>query len=87
MTTFPTVRMRRLRKLAGVRHMVRENSVTANDFIYPLFICPGSKVNKPIGSMPGVALLPNRAPIVGLRGVSEPKPGCSPMTHQARRHP
>ncbi len=55
MTTFPTTRMRRLRKLAGMRHMVRETTLTPNDFIYPLFIVPGTGVDKPVGSMPGVA--------------------------------
>jgi len=55
MTTFPTARMRRLRKLAGVRRLVRETHLTPRDFIYPVFICPGEKVNKPVGSMPGVS--------------------------------
>jgi porphobilinogen synthase len=53
---------------------VRENRVTANDFIYPLFICPGSGVNRPIGSMPGVAqwsvdVLAEEAPKIRSEGI------------------
>jgi len=34
--------------------MVRETQLAVDDFIYPLFVCPGKKVRKPVGSMPGV---------------------------------
>jgi porphobilinogen synthase len=33
---------------------VRETSLEPGDLIYPLFICPGEGIRKPIGSMPGV---------------------------------
>ena len=55
MTTYPTLRMRRLRKHAGVRRLVRETRLTTDGFIYPVFICPGTGVDKPVGSMPGVS--------------------------------
>ncbi|MBI5511111.1 MAG: porphobilinogen synthase [Deltaproteobacteria bacterium] len=55
MTTYPTVRMRRVRRLPPLRRMVRETTLSAADFIYPVFICPGTGVDKPVGSMPGVA--------------------------------
>ncbi len=55
MSTYPITRMRRLRKNAGVRRLVRETHLSSRDFIYPLFVCPGRNVDKPIGSMPGVA--------------------------------
>jgi len=55
MTTYPTLRMRRNRKHAGVRRLVRETRLTADSLIYPVFICPGSGVEKPVGSMPGVS--------------------------------
>jgi porphobilinogen synthase len=55
MPTYPTLRMRRTRKLPGLRRMVRETTLAADDFIYPLFICPGRGVETPIASMPGVA--------------------------------
>jgi porphobilinogen synthase len=37
--------------------MVRETELSKNDFIYPLFIVPGEKINNPIKSMPGVSQL------------------------------
>ncbi|PYI52210.1 porphobilinogen synthase [Paenibacillus flagellatus] len=52
--TFPTVRNRRLRASAALRSMVRETSLSANDFIYPLFVTEGTGVREEIASMPGV---------------------------------
>ena len=52
--SFPEVRMRRLRRTEGLRALVRETQLDPGDLIYPLFICPGEGVRKPIGSMPGV---------------------------------
>jgi porphobilinogen synthase len=46
--------MRRLRRSDSLRALVRETSLDAGDLIYPLFICPGEGVRKPVGSMPGV---------------------------------
>jgi porphobilinogen synthase len=46
--------MRRLRRTESLRALVRETALDAGDLIYPLFICPGNGVRKPIGSMPGV---------------------------------
>lgn len=39
---------------ATLRSMVRETELSKNDFIYPLFVCPGSNVAKEVSSMPGV---------------------------------
>jgi porphobilinogen synthase len=50
---FPIHRPRRLRRTEALRAFVRENRLTAESFIYPLFVCPGSKVKDEIGSMPG----------------------------------
>ena len=47
-------RFRRLRINPAIREMVRETSVAASDFIYPLFIVEGKGVKKDISSMPGV---------------------------------
>lgn len=47
-------RYRRLRINPAVRDMVRENKLSVEDFIYPLFVVEGSGVRKEIGSMPGV---------------------------------
>lgn len=47
-------RFRRLRINPAIRQMVRETSVAASDFIYPLFVVEGKGVKKEISSMPGV---------------------------------
>jgi porphobilinogen synthase len=45
--------MRRLRRDENLRRMVRETSLSVDDFIYPLFVCPGKDVKNEIKSMPG----------------------------------
>jgi porphobilinogen synthase len=52
--SFPEMRMRRLRRTESLRALVRESTLEPGDLIYPLFICPGEGVRKPVGSMPGV---------------------------------
>jgi len=47
-------RLRRLRMTETIRSMVRETELSKKDFIYPLFIVPGTKVKKEVSSMPGV---------------------------------
>lgn len=54
MSTYPTIRHRRLRYNPLVRDMVRETVLTKNDLIYPLFVVPGTKVKNPVKSMLGV---------------------------------
>jgi porphobilinogen synthase len=54
---FPYYRPRRLRRNETFRRMFRETSLSANDFIYPLFITHGRKSRRAIPSMPGVAQL------------------------------
>jgi len=51
---FPTTRLRRLRMTEALRSMVRETHLVPQDFIYPLFVVPGSRVKKEVSSMPGV---------------------------------
>ena len=50
---FPELRLRRLRKNETIRRMVRENHLSVDDFIYPLFIVEGKGVKEEIPSMPG----------------------------------
>jgi porphobilinogen synthase len=50
---FPALRPRRLRLNNTLRRMVRENSLTTADLIYPLFVRHGYDQRVPIGSMPG----------------------------------
>ncbi|ADI02187.1 MAG TPA: porphobilinogen synthase [Syntrophothermus lipocalidus] len=51
---FPITRMRRLRKNEALRRMVRETSLSVDDFIYPLFVVYGENKKIPVTSMPGV---------------------------------
>ncbi|NQU81418.1 MAG: porphobilinogen synthase [Bacteroidetes bacterium] len=51
--SFPVTRLRRLRKNPILRTMVTETTISLDDFIMPLFVCPGSGVKNPISSMPG----------------------------------
>src|SRR5579864_6654155 len=51
---FPIHRMRRTRATESLRKLVRETHLAPDDFIYPLFACPGKGVRHPINSMPGV---------------------------------
>jgi porphobilinogen synthase len=52
-----SVRMRRNRKSEWARRMVRENVLTTNDLIWPLFVVDGNKTRIPVASMPGVERL------------------------------
>ena len=58
-----TYRPRRLRRTPALRAMVRETSLSAADFIYPLFVHEGADV-EPIGAMPGAS----RWSLAGLTG-------------------
>ena len=51
---FPATRLRRLRRTGALRAMVRETRLTPENFVYPLFVCPGEAVRKEVRSMPGV---------------------------------
>ena len=53
MTSFPDMRLRRVRELEPVRNLVRETRLTASNFIYPLFVTHGQGVKQPIEPMPG----------------------------------
>ena len=50
---YPDYRPRRLRRTEGLRRMIRETRLSVDDFVYPLFVVPGSGVQKPISSLPG----------------------------------
>jgi len=51
---FPHARPRRLRRTEALRTLVRETVLAPDDLMWPLFVVPGQKVRKPVGSMPGV---------------------------------
>jgi len=52
--TFPATRMRRMRAHDFSRRLMRENSLTANDLIWPVFILEGDDAVEEVESMPGV---------------------------------
>ncbi len=51
---FPVIRARRLRNNENIRKMVRENRLTVDNLIYPLFVMNGTGIKIPVSSMPGV---------------------------------
>jgi porphobilinogen synthase len=55
MSRFPAYRPRRLRQTEALRRLVRETRVAAEQLVQPLFVVPGSGVEKPVSTMPGVA--------------------------------
>lgn len=50
---FPQTRMRRLRNSPAMRRLVAAARLSADDFVYPMFVCPGEDVRTPISSMEG----------------------------------
>ncbi|HJW88242.1 MAG TPA: porphobilinogen synthase, partial [Dehalococcoidia bacterium] len=54
MSTFPQLRLRRLRRTEGLRDLVRETRLSVQDLVYPLFVVPGRAQRQEIPSMPGI---------------------------------
>lgn len=55
--SFPLVRMRRIRAHDFSRRMAREARLSADDLIWPVFVCEGENQRVPVPSMPGVERL------------------------------
>ncbi len=51
---FSRTRMRRMRRDDFSRRLMRENVLTADDLIYPMFVLEGEKQREPVASMPGI---------------------------------
>ena len=74
---FPTTRLRRLRRTPGLRDLVRENTLSAEHLVYPLFIEEGLDKPQPIEGMPGQYRIPEhqladearRLAALGLRSI------------------
>ena len=64
---FPAHRPRRMRRDEWSRRLMQENSVSANDLIYPVFLLEGQGKSEAVASMPGV----NRVSLDLLFGVAE----------------
>ncbi|WP_020655707.1 porphobilinogen synthase [Massilia niastensis] len=54
---YPSARMRRMRRDPFSRALMRENTITASDLIYPVFILDGQNQRQQVASMPGVERL------------------------------
>ena len=54
---FPTSRLRRTRRYEFLRRLVRENALSTDDLIYPMFVIDGSNTRVPVESMPGIERL------------------------------
>ncbi len=85
---YPSVRMRRNRREDGIRRLVAENKLTADDFIWPVFVIDGKKQTVPVDSMPGVDrlsvdLLPRAAEKAAALGI--PAMALFPYTDPARK--
>jgi porphobilinogen synthase len=52
--SFPAHRPRRLRRTEALRGLVRETQLSTSGLIYPMFVCPGSKVRQEVSSMPDI---------------------------------
>ena len=71
---YPLSRMRRLRRDAFSRALVRESNLSVDDLIQPVFVCEGSSIREPVPSMPGVErvsldLLLDRAKTLDALGI------------------
>ncbi len=55
--SYPNKRMRRMRRDAFSRNLMRENTLTAHDLIYPVFVLDGNNRTEAIASMPGILRL------------------------------
>ncbi len=55
--TFPTTRLRRMRRDEFSRRLMRETHLTVDALIYPVFVVEGSGERQPVASMPGVERL------------------------------
>jgi porphobilinogen synthase len=55
MATFPVTRLRRFRRTAPLRALVRETRLDPGELVAPLFACPGERVVEPLSGLPGIA--------------------------------
>ncbi|MDP1799218.1 MAG: porphobilinogen synthase [Planctomycetaceae bacterium] len=88
--SFPSVRMRRVRRWDWSRRLVRENRLSVDDLIWPVFVQEGTNQRTPIASMPGVErlsidLLVNAAREAAALGI--PAMAIFPVTDPALKSP
>jgi len=78
--SFPESRPRRLRRSSALRRMVRETTLSPDNFLFPLFVCPGKGVKNEISSLPGqyhfsVDMLAREAEEIAKLGIPAARPG------------
>ncbi len=54
---FPMTRLRRMRQSPALRRLARQNTLSADDLIWPIFVMEGRDAQTPVPSMPGVMRL------------------------------
>jgi porphobilinogen synthase len=84
----PRVRMRRMRRDDWSRRLMRENTLTPDDLIWPLFVIEGKDNTEPVGSMPGVVryTVDRLAKAVGeAKALGIPAVALFPMTPPGRK--
>ena len=52
--SFPSTRMRRMRRDEFSRRIMRETRLTVDSLIYPMFVVEGRNQRQPVASMPGI---------------------------------
>ena len=57
MSNYPIIRKRRMRRDEFSRRLMRENKLSADDLIYPMFVLAGNRQRQAIPSMPGIERL------------------------------
>src|SRR5271169_6423696 len=55
--SFPSTRMRRMRRDEFSRRLMRETQLTVDALIYPVFVVAGAKQRQPVATMPGIERL------------------------------
>jgi porphobilinogen synthase len=60
--SFPSTRLRRLRRTPALRGLVRETALSVADLIQPMFVTTGTDLREPVDSLPGIS----RHSIAGL---------------------
>ena len=66
--SFPSTRLRRLRRTDALRSLVRETTADLDDFVMPLFACPGEGVVNQVEGLPGIAQLSVDELVLEARG-------------------
>jgi porphobilinogen synthase len=68
---YPAIRMRRMRSDDFSRRLMRENTLTADDLIYPVFVLDGDNQREPVPSMPGIDRLSIDQLLTGAREIHD----------------